>query len=56
MDLGGAARRQPAANPNNLGDTVQIPGIGKQLDYSTSLIFDTPSFRNGVQISDSSTA
>ncbi|MGB7857829.1 MAG: hypothetical protein WBL48_18250, partial [Pseudolabrys sp.] len=31
---------------------VQIPGVlEKQLDYSTSLIFDTPSFRNGVQIS-----
>jgi alkylhydroperoxidase family enzyme len=31
---------------------VQIPGVlEKQLDYSTSLIFDTPSFRNGVQVS-----
>ncbi len=41
------------AVPNNLGRyLVQIPGtLEKQLDYSTSLIFDTPSFRNGVQIS-----
>jgi alkylhydroperoxidase family enzyme len=31
---------------------VQIPGVlEKQLDYSTSLIFDTQSFRNGVQVS-----
>jgi len=39
--------------PNNLGKyLVQIPGVlEKQLDYSTSLCFDTPSFRNGVQIS-----
>lgn len=43
----------PQAVPNNLGRyLVQIPGaFEKQLDYSTSLIFDTPSFRNGVQIS-----
>src|SRR4029450_10557592 len=43
----------PEANRNNLGRyLVQIPGVlEKQLDYSTSLIFDTPSFRNGVQIS-----
>ena len=43
----------PDAVPNNLGRfLVQIPGVlEKQLDYSTSLIFDTPSFRNGVQIS-----
>src|SRR6516225_6701707 len=41
------------AFPNNLGKyLVQIPGVlEKQLDYSTSLAFDTPSFRNGVQIS-----
>jgi len=41
------------AFPNNLGKyLVQIPGVlEKQLDYSTSLCFDTPSFRNGVQIS-----
>ena len=43
----------PQAFPSNLGRyLVQIPGVlEKQLDYSTSLIFDTPSFRNGVQIS-----
>ena len=43
----------PEAFPNNLGKYfVQIPGVfEKQLDYSTSLIFDTPSFRNGIQIS-----
>lgn len=43
----------PEAVPNNLGRyLVQIPGVlEKQLDYSTTLIFDTPSFRNGVQIS-----
>lgn len=43
----------PEAVPNNLGRyLVQIPGVfEKQLDYSTSLIFDTASFRNGVQIS-----
>ncbi|MGB8896152.1 MAG: hypothetical protein WCD13_17865 [Pseudolabrys sp.] len=43
----------PEAVPNNLGRyLVQIPGVfEKQLDYSTSLIFDTPSFRNGVQLS-----
>ena len=43
----------PEAVPNNLGRyLVQIPGVlEKQLDYSTSLIFDTPSFRNGVQVS-----
>jgi alkylhydroperoxidase family enzyme len=43
----------PEAAPNNLGRyLVQIPGVlEKQLDYSTCLIFDTPSFRNGVQIS-----
>jgi alkylhydroperoxidase family enzyme len=43
----------PQAVPNNLGKyLVQIPGVlEQQLDYSTSLIFDTPSFRNGVQIS-----
>ena len=42
----------PEAVPNNLGRYfVQIPGVfEKQLDYSTSLAFDTPSFRNGVQV------
>jgi alkylhydroperoxidase family enzyme len=41
------------AVPSNLGKYfVQIPGVfEKQLDYSTSLMSDTPSFRNGVQIS-----
>jgi alkylhydroperoxidase family enzyme len=44
---------EPVAIPNNLGKfLVQIPGVlEKQLDYSTSLIFDTPSFRNGIQVS-----
>jgi alkylhydroperoxidase family enzyme len=44
---------RPEAVPNNLGKyLVQIPGVlEKQLDYSTSLTFDTHSFRNGVQIS-----
>src|SRR6516165_4718227 len=43
----------PDRVPNNLGKYfVQIPGVlENQLDYSTSLCFDTPSFRNGVQIS-----
>jgi alkylhydroperoxidase family enzyme len=43
----------PEAVPSNLGKYfVQIPGVfEKQLDYSTSLMSDTPSFRNGVQIS-----
>jgi alkylhydroperoxidase family enzyme len=43
----------PTAVQNNLGRyLVQIPGVlEKQLDYSTSLIFDTSSFRNGIQIS-----
>src|SRR5215469_18350772 len=43
----------PTAFSNYLGKyLVQIPGVlEKQLDYSTSLAFDTPSFRNGVQIS-----
>ena len=43
----------PQPFSNNLGKSlVQIPGVlERQLDYSTSLIFDTPSFRNGVQIS-----
>jgi alkylhydroperoxidase family enzyme len=47
------ADNSPEAVPNNLGRyLVQIPGVfEKQLDYSTSLIFDTPSFRNGVQVS-----
>lgn len=39
--------------PNNLARYfLQIPGIlEQQLYYSTSLIFDEPSFRNGIQVS-----
>ena len=43
----------PAAFPNNLGRFfLQIPGVfEQQLNYSTTLIFDEPSFKNGVRIS-----
>lgn len=43
----------PVAFPNNLGRYfLQIPAIfEQQLHYSTTLIFDEPSFRNGVQVS-----
>lgn len=43
----------PAAFPNNLGRYfLQIPAIfEQQLNYSTTLIFDEPSFRNGIQVS-----
>jgi len=43
----------PAPFPNNLGRYfLQIPGIfEQQLNFSTTLIFDEPSFKNGVQIS-----
>jgi|CXWL01.1.fsa_nt_gi hypothetical protein len=43
----------PAAFPNNLGRFfLQIPAIFEhQLHFSTTLIFDEPSFRNGIQIS-----
>ncbi len=43
----------PAAFPNNLGRYfLQIPAIfEQQLNYSTTLIFDEPSFRNGIQAS-----
>jgi alkylhydroperoxidase family enzyme len=43
----------PVAFPNNLGRYfLQIPGIfEQQLNFSTTMIFDEPSFRNGVQIS-----
>jgi hypothetical protein len=43
----------PAAFPNNLGRYfLHIPGIfEQQLNFSTTLIFDEPSFKNGVQIS-----
>src|SRR5690242_3859081 len=43
----------PVAFPNNLARYfLQIPGIfEQQLNFSTTLIFDEPSFRNGIQIS-----
>jgi alkylhydroperoxidase family enzyme len=43
----------PVAFPNNLARYfLQITGVfEQQLNYSTTLIFDEPSFRNGVQIS-----
>ena len=48
----------PVAFPNNLGRYfLQIPAIfEQQLNFSTSLIFDEPSFRNGIQVSNSSNA
>jgi hypothetical protein len=43
----------PGPFPNNLARYfLQIPGIfEQQLNFSTSLIFDEPSFRNGIQVS-----
>ena len=43
----------PEAFPNNLGRYfLQVPAIfEQQLNYSTTLIFDEPSFRNGIQVS-----
>ncbi|MEN6334885.1 MAG: hypothetical protein ABFE01_11535, partial [Phycisphaerales bacterium] len=43
----------PSPFPNNLARyLVQVPGIfEQQLNYSTALIFDEPSYRNGVQVS-----
>jgi hypothetical protein len=43
----------PVAFPNNLGRyLLHIPGIfEQQLNFSTTLIFDEPSFRNGIQMS-----
>lgn len=43
----------PQAFPNNLGRYfLHIPAIfEQQLNFSTTLIFDEPSFRNGIQIS-----
>ena len=43
----------PAAFPNNLARYfLQIPAIfEQQLNFSTTLIFDEPSFRNGIQVS-----
>src|SRR5262245_41001929 len=48
-----SANLNPAAFPNNLGKFfLWIPGVfEQQLNYSTTLIFDESSFRNGVQIS-----
>ena len=47
------ANLNPVANPNNLGRYfLHIPGVfEQQLNYSTTLTFDEPSFRNGVQMS-----
>jgi alkylhydroperoxidase family enzyme len=43
----------PVAFPNNLARYfLQVPGIfEQQLAFSTTLIFDEPSFRNGIQVS-----
>ena len=43
----------PVPFPNNLARYfLQIPGIfEQQLYFSTTLIFDEPSFRNGIQVS-----
>ncbi len=43
----------PVAFPNNLARYfLHIPGVfEQQLNFSTTLIFDEPSFRNGVQMS-----
>src|SRR5260370_40681103 len=43
----------PVAFPNNLARFfLQIPAIFEhQLQFSTTLIFDEPSFRNGIQVS-----
>lgn len=43
----------PVAFPNNLARYfLHIPGVfEQQLNYSTTLIFDEPSYRNGVQVS-----
>jgi hypothetical protein len=43
----------PVAFPNHLARYfLQIPGIfEQQLNFSTTLIFDEPSFRNGIQMS-----
>ncbi|MCP3966066.1 MAG: hypothetical protein GY750_18165 [Lentisphaerae bacterium] len=48
-----SANLNPEAFPNNLGKyLLHIPGVfEQQLNYSTTLLFDEPSFRNGVQIS-----
>ena len=43
----------PTPFPNNLARYfVQVPAIlEQQLNYSTTLIFDEPSYRNGIQVS-----
>ncbi len=43
----------PAAFPNNLGRYfLQVPAVfEQQMNFSTTLLFDEPSFRNGVQVS-----
>jgi alkylhydroperoxidase family enzyme len=43
----------PVPFPNNLARYfLQIPGVlEQQLNFSTTLIFDEPSFRNGIQMS-----
>ena len=48
-----SANLNPASFPNNLGRYfLQIPAIfEQQLAFSTTLIFDEPSFRNGQQVS-----
>ena len=48
-----SANLNPAAFPNHLGRYfLHIPGIfEQQLNFSTTLIFDEPSFKNGLQIS-----
>jgi len=48
-----SANLNPYAFPNNLARYfLQIPGVyEQQLNFSTSLIFDEPSFKNGIQIS-----
>lgn len=48
-----SANLNPVAFPNNLARYfLQIPAIfEQQLNFSTTLIFDEPSFRNGIQIS-----
>lgn len=48
-----SANLNPVPFPNNLARYfLQVPGIfEQQLNYSTTLIFDLPSFRNGIQVS-----
>jgi alkylhydroperoxidase family enzyme len=48
-----SANLNPVAFPNNLARYfLQIPAIfEQQLNFSTTLIFDEPSFRNGIQVS-----